>query len=138
MRARMPRTRLRTTALLMEGGGAAFFAAGAAFFYFYLDRNSEAHNFLERQGKATLTPPDLLEYNAAKRDRDRLGTAALVASGVGAALAMGGALLFFLDGPSVQRVPAEGSGQARRQGGPAAVAPLFAPGFMGAGIHGHF
>jgi hypothetical protein len=136
--ATMPRSPQRTASLLMLGAGASALAAGGVFTYFTLSQESSARTFLEHRGNAALAADDLAQYNSARRDRDRLRTAAIVSVGTGAGLAVASALLFWLDGRMVA-APAERTRRAtERKARVVGAGPALAPGFTVFGLSGAF
>jgi hypothetical protein len=138
VRATMPRSPQRTAAWLMLGAGASALAAGGVFTYFTLSQESSARSFLEHRGAAQLTADDLVQYNSARADRDRLRTAAIVSMGIGAGLGAASAFLFFLDS-RVMAAPAERArGATERKAPVVSAAPVVAPGFAGLGLSGAF
>jgi tetratricopeptide (TPR) repeat protein len=138
VRATMPRSPQRTASLLMLGASASALAAGGVFTYFTLSQESSARSFLEHRGNAPLAGDDLAQYNSARRDRDRLRTAAFISLGSGAGLAVASAFLFWLDG----RMVTAPAGRDRGATGPkprvVGAGPVLAPGFRGFGLNGEF
>jgi hypothetical protein len=128
----------RTASLVMLGTGLSAFVAAAVFGGFSYDRNHAAREFLEARGHAELGPVNLDQYNAAKRMEEELRAAALTSAGIGAALAAGGALMFFWDAQAREDRPPSGeerTGAARK--GLSAV-PLIGPSGGGIGLFGEF
>jgi hypothetical protein len=136
VRAIMRRSPQRTASLLMLGGAASALAAGGVFTYFALNQESAAQTFLSHRGTTDLSDANLAQYNSARRDRDRLRTAAFVSVGVGAGLAVSGALLLLLDGRAVA-TPAARGGVGRKVRVTRAGAAL-EPGFAGFALGGEF
>jgi tetratricopeptide (TPR) repeat protein len=140
LRASMPRSAQRTTALIMLGTAASALAGGGVFAYFALSQESTAESFLDRRGHAPLTTEELAEYNTAREDRDRLRTAALASVGIGAGLGVTGVLLFSLDRRLFDQPrgtePLTGKGRVGHEAGSVAVRPLLGPGFTGVGVSG--
>jgi hypothetical protein len=138
--ARMPRTLQRTTALVMLGAAGSVATAGAVFAYFALDQQSAAQGVLEARGRHPLSSDDLAQYNSSRRDRDRLRTAALSSVGIGAALALGGAVLIALDGGAVEHAADQDRGisSKKRRSPQLSAQPTFGSGFIGLGAQGAF
>jgi hypothetical protein len=133
VRAPMHRTVQRTAALIMLGASASVVSAGGLFAWFARQQKESASGFLNARGHQPLFPDDLVQYNSAHSDRDRLNTAALVSFGVGATLAIGGVALIALDPGTVATAPPskDGTARARTTSPRITAAPTFAPGFAG-------
>jgi hypothetical protein len=140
VRAPMPRTFQRTTALIMFGGVASAFTAGLFFGIFAHQQDESARGFLDARGRQTLVQSDLDGYNSAHRDRDRLQTAAYVSVGVGVALALGGVTLLALDPGAIRLLPKpnDRADQARSANPRITAAPAIGPGFTGFGARAEF
>ncbi len=113
LREPMPRSVQRTASLLMLGASASLVTAGGVIGYFTLAQERSARAFVDARGRAELTPQDLSEYDASRKDRDRLRTATLGTVGLGAVLGMAGAVLFMTDDGSVPTQKSERARAAR-------------------------
>lgn len=129
VRAPMPRTFQRTTALMMFGGAASAVTAGVFFSIFAHQQHQSAEGFLDARGRQPLQQSDWEQYNSAHRDRDRLETAALASFGVGVALALGGVTLLALDPGAIRAAaPTE---RAAPSSARLTASPVFGAGFTG-------
>jgi hypothetical protein len=134
--APMPRSRQRTASYIMLGTAASAVTAGGVFTYFAFQQQSSAQAFLDAKGHERLSPGELSQYDSTRIARDRLRTAAFASVGIGAGLALGGALLIVLDGRVVEdqterRLP-------KREGPTITAQPIAGPGIAGAGVFGTF
>jgi tetratricopeptide (TPR) repeat protein len=140
VRAPMPRTLQRTSALVMLGAGASAVTAGVVFAILAHQQDSAARGFLDARGHQQLGSDDLTQYNSAHRDRDKLQTAALASFGVGVGFALGGAALLALDPGAIRYNP---GGEKRADSVPVHkpklfAAPALSPGYVGLGLQASF
>jgi len=133
--APMPRTTQRTAALIMLGSAASGASAGAVFAWLAHRQLAHAQEFLDARGRVQLSPADLAQYSTNRRDHDRLLTAAFASFGAGAALAIGGTMLFALDRGAVQGSTEleHQTSKARRSVLLVSAQPTIGPGFIGLG-----
>ena len=133
IKAPMARTLQRTSALIMLGAAASAVTTGVVIGYFALDQESSARSFLDARGHQELTATELAQYNSNKDDRNRLRSGALVSFGLGAGLAMGGALLVALDHNNAEAPVGLGTRSLAKRSEPLPLfaRPLFGPGFAG-------
>jgi hypothetical protein len=144
--ARMSRTTLHTTSLILFGAAASAMTAVIPLSIFTVEQESSANAFLRARGKRTLNPADLADYNSIRSDRDRLRFATLTTAGVGVGLAALGAFLFVYDTQSpANPLPKQtaqrsiGFGASREQTLPFVKAtPELGPGFPGLNLSGAF
>lgn len=111
-------------AMFIAGGGALI--AGAAFTAVALSREQDARTIELERRMGTITPSQLDDYDAAKRDRNRLRGVGVTGFVVGFAAAFTGLLLYLLDQPDLHEpltapelgvtVPAPGSPAASLTG----------------------
>ncbi len=134
--APMPRTRQRTVSYIMLGTAASAVTAGGVFTYFAFQQQSAAQAFLDAKGRAQLSSGEAAQYESTRIARDRLRMAAFTSVGIGAGLAIGGALLIALDGRTVENQTEQGV--PKREGPTISAQPIAGPGVMGLGAHGTF
>ncbi len=134
--APMPRTLKRTVSYIMLGTAASAVTVGGVFTYFALQQQSSAQAFLDAKGRQQQLPGELSQYDSTRMARDRLRTAALASVGIGAGLAIGGALLIALDGRAVEDQTERG--HPKHEDLTISAQPLAGPGMVGVGALGTF
>jgi hypothetical protein len=98
----------RVVAVSMAGVGAAGVVSGLVFGALALGQESQARRIEGDLSAGNIDAAELDSHNAAIDRRDAFRTASVVSLSAGAALAVGGVLLFFLDRPTVNVVPPRG------------------------------
>jgi len=134
--APMPRTRQRTVSYIMLGTAASAVTVGGVLTYFAFQQQGAAQAFLDAKGHAPLSAGELSQYDSTRVARDRLRTAALASVGIGAGLAIGGALLIAFDGRRVESQTEQGF--PKHEGPTISAQPLAGPGVVGLGAQGTF
>ncbi|HKP61052.1 MAG TPA: PEGA domain-containing protein [Polyangiales bacterium] len=104
---RLEPTAQRTAAITLFVVGGAGLVAGGVFSAFALEREDAADDALSKRQRANLSPDELVDYNEAKRDRNRWRVAAITSFGVALAAGVTGLFLYALDQPELQESGAE-------------------------------
>ena len=132
----------RVVAFTMLGVGAVGIVTGAVFGVLSLGQESHAKNILDDSASANITADQLQSYNRSIDRRDSFRTASIVGLGAGAGFAAGGALLYFLDRPTISVVPprAVEPSPAPRTNQPTdlTASPIVGPGIWGASMSARF
>lgn len=132
----------RVVAVTMFGIGAAGIVTGVVFGALSLGQESKAQNVLDQQAKENISADQLEQYNRAIDRRDSYRTVSIVGLGAGAAFAAGGALLYFLDRPTITVVPPRSvePTPAPRTNQPTdlTASPMIGPGMWGASMSARF
>jgi len=134
--APMPRSFQRTVSYIMLGTAASAVTAGGVFTYFAFQQQSSAQAFQNAKGHVQLSSGELSQYNSTRIARDRLRTAALASVGIGAGLAIGGALLIALDGRAIEDQTERGL--PKHDVLSVSAQPIAGPGVVGVGAYGTF
>jgi hypothetical protein len=130
----------RVVAYSLIGAGTGALVVGGVFAVMAIGRENHASD-LESAGRTrNLTPAEALDYNAALDRRDTFRTVSAVSLSAGAALAAGGAFLYFFDKPAIGLVPPRSTEPTPAPRGPLDVAayPVVGPGTVGAGLSARF
>ncbi len=98
----------RWGAITMLGAGAVGVVSGVVFGAFAIGRESRATAIEDARGLGNIDASELASHNRAIDQRDAFRTFATVGLSAGAVLAVGGALLFALDKPTINVVPPRG------------------------------
>ncbi len=122
-------TTQRVVAFGVLGGAAALLAAGGATTWLALDAQGDAEDLLGERDARNLTAAERDRYADLRADRDDWRTRSTWLYAGGAALAVGGALLYLVDSPRVSAPPPAVE---------APVTPAPAPGDLGMGLGGRF
>ncbi len=132
----------RVVAYSLLGVGAAGIVTGAVFGGLSLGQEGHAKNILDDTTSRNITADQLQSYNNSIDRRDSYRTVAIVSLGAGAAFAAGGALLFFIDRPTISVVPprsVEPSPSPRtNQPTDLTASPIVGPGVWGASMSARF
>lgn len=95
----------RVVALSMLGIGAAGVVSGVVFGALALGQQSQAQDVLDNRATGNIDAGSIEAYNRSLDQRDMFRNASIVGFAAGAALAAGGALLYFADRPTVNVLP---------------------------------
>jgi len=95
----------RVVAWSFLGAGAATVVAGGVFGIVALTQESRATGIADQRTKGNIDGERLLAYNRAIERRDDFRTVSIITMSVGAAVALGGAFLFFVDKPNIPLLP---------------------------------
>jgi hypothetical protein len=138
--ADLPGTQQRVLSYVLFGAAAASLVAGGVFAGVALIEQGQAESTIAKSQSANITQAQLDAYAAALSARDGFKLAAYGAFGGAAALALGGAALFFLDTPHPLLGPARFDEKHEKSGGTLEVsaAPIAGPSFVGASVIGRF
>ncbi len=132
----------RVVSYTLLGVGAVGIVTGAVFGALSLGQESRANNILDDSAKANITPNELSTYNKSIDRRDAYRTVSIVGLGAGAAFAAGGALLYFMDRPTISVVPPRSvePAPAPRTNQPTdlTASPILGPGIWGASMSARF
>ncbi len=133
----------RLAAVTMLGTGGALLALGGILGVGALSLEDRVQELERKATKENLTPDELKEHNKKIDDRDDARTGALVFASVGAAAAIGGALLYVFDKPPVALVPPRSVEPTPKPQTPMEMSslrpfPLLGPGVYGAGVGARF
>jgi hypothetical protein len=140
VRAPMPRTFQRTSALIMFGAAASAVTAGTVFALLANQQDSTARGFLDARGHQQLVPDDRAQYDTTHQDRDKLQTAAFVSFGVGVGFALGGVALLALDSGAIRYNPGRYNQPDREPltRPKLQASPALTPNSLGLGLQGSF
>lgn len=133
----------RVVAYTLLGVGGAGILTGAAFGLVALGQEGHATNVRDTASQQNISSDDLASYNRAIDRRDAFRTVSIVAMSAGAAVAAGGAALFFFDRPSIGVVAPrsiEPTPQPRKPDQPLDLTayPVLGPGTWGGGLTARF
>lgn len=95
----------RVVAWSFLGAGAATVVAGGIFGIVALTQESRATGIADQRARENIDGDRLLAYNRAIERRDDFRTVSIITMSVGAAVALGGAFLFFVDKPNIPLLP---------------------------------
>lgn len=95
----------RVVAWSFLGAGAATVVAGGIFGIVALTQESRATGIADQRAKENIDGERLLTYNRAIERRDDFRSVSIITMSVGAAVALGGAFLFFVDKPNIPLLP---------------------------------
>lgn len=132
----------RVVALSMLGAGAVGVVTGVVFGALSLGQESRAKNIEEDRAAGNIDAGRLEAHNRAIDRRDAFRNVSVVTLSVGAALAAGGALLYFLDRPTVNVLPPRSvepaPGPRPSQPVDITASPLVGPGMWGGSMTATF
>lgn len=132
----------RVVALSMLGAGAVGVVTGVVFGALSLGQESRAKNIEEDRAAGNIDAGRLEAHNRAIDRRDAFRNVSVVTLSVGAALAAGGALLYFLDRPTVNVLPPRSvepaPGPRPSQPVDITASPLVGPGIWGGSMTATF
>jgi hypothetical protein len=115
---------------------------GAVFGVLSLGQEGHAKNILDDRAAGNITADQLQSYNNSIDRRDSYRTVSIVGFGAGAAFAAGGALLYFMDRPTITVVPPRSvePTPAPRTNQPTdlTASPIVGPGIWGASMSARF
>lgn len=145
LRVRLRTTGQRTGAWLLLGVGAAGLVTGGVFTGLALGQQAKAEDIADRRENGNVGLADVASYQHAIDLRDSQRTVSLIAYGSGLGLIAAGFVLYGFDQPTVnppsRKERAPGSPPSTRPADGAmevSVAPVIAPGVLGAGVLGAF
>ena len=95
----------RVVSFAMLGVGAVGIVGGGIFGILALGQESRVHNIDDQRASGNIDANRLATYNASIDKRDAFRTVSIIGLAGGAAVAGGGALLYFFDHPTVSVVP---------------------------------
>ncbi len=104
--APMPTTFQRKMSYVVLGTGGVLLVGSLAVGVGALALNSTAKDLEDKRQREGLTPQELDEYQNARNDRDLAQNSALGLFAVGAVVGGAGALLYYMDNPDPERLPA--------------------------------
>ena len=132
----------RIVAYSMLGVGAVGLVTGAVFSVLSLGQEGHAKNILDEGASGNITADKLQSYNNSIDRRDSYRTVSIVSLSAGAAFAAGGALLYFMDRPTISVVPPRSvePSPAPRTNQPTdlTASPVVGPGIWGASMSARF
>ncbi len=126
---------------LLVAGGAGI-VTGTVFGILALGQEARAKDIADARSQGNITDSRLATYNSSIDQRDAYRTVAVVGLSAGATLAIGGALLWYFDKPTIAVVPPRSVEPTPPPRGPQTLEvgayPLLGPGIAGAGVGGRF
>lgn len=138
-------TSQRTASWVMLGVGAGGVVASGVLGYIALKRESDAKALRDADSsQGNLPPAELDRYNSLRQSRDNFRLASVIAFSAGAGVAAVGLVLRAFDGPKAPLPPVEQTTPGAPKRAPEApafevsAAPLWRPGYVGAGASGRF